>query len=341
MDTEKSMRLTLEQIPANRRLLEELSSHKLITHDARDFALQLLYPHKNWGLWVSRLLMVVGVSLILAGIIYFFAFNWSEIPPMAKLASIQLSILGCLIAVYGCGLEHLNGKILLLSASVLVGVFLAVFGQIYQTGADAYSLFMMWSLLIVSWVIISEFAALWAVWLVITNIFLTLYWAQAALPGRDMEMMITSILAAFNLTFLGLREYFVQRGKEWLSGRWTRVVLILPILVCLLIPTMIFIVEPSRATSSIVVGAVFGLIAHAGLFRAYRHKLPDMWPLCAVFLSGCIILESAGFKLLSEIFNDADAALFLLAGIMTIGLFTLAIVTLRRIAQNIGVSHVQ
>jgi uncharacterized membrane protein len=341
MDTERSAQIALEQIPADRRLVEELSSHGLITQDARDYALQLLYPHKNWGLWVSRLLLVVGVSLILAGIVYFFAFNWAKITPMTKLGSIQLSILGCLVATYGYGLKRLSGKILLLSACVLVGVFLAVFGQIYQTGADAYNLFMMWSLLIVGWVVISEFAALWAVWLVITNVFLTLYWDQAALPDREMEMMITSILAALNLTFLGLREYFVHKGTEWLSERWTRVILIIPILVCLLIPTIMFIVEPNRATSSIGIGAVFGLIAHAGLFIIYRYKLPDMWSLSAVFLSSCIILESAGFKLLSEIFNHADAALFLLAGIMTIGIFTFAIVMLRQIAKNMEVSHVR
>lgn len=341
MDTENGTQIALEQIRADRRLVEELFSHRLITQDARDYALQLLYPRKNWGLWVSHLLLVVGVSLILSGIVYFFAFNWAEITHMTKLVSIQLSILGCLVATYRCGIKRLSGKILLLSSSVLVGVFLAVFGQIYQTGVDSYNLFMMWSLLIAGWVVISEFAALWAVWLVITNVFLILYWDQAALPDREVEMMITSILAALNFTFLGLREYFAHKGTEWLSERWTRVILIIPILVCLLIPIIIFIVEPNRATSSIEIGAVFGLVAHAGLFVTYGYKLHDMWSLSAVFLSVCIILESAGFKLLSEIFNRADAAMFLLAGIMTIGIFTFAIVMLRQIAKNMEISHVR
>ena len=205
MDTQKNNNITLDSIPANRRVIEELSSHNLISSDAREYGLRLLYPSQNWGLWVSRMLLVLGVSLILSGIVYFFAFNWTKITPEMKLGSIQVSILGCLGASYFYGLQRLSGKILLLSSSVLVGVFLAVFGQIYQTGADAYNLFMMWAILTLPWVIISEFSALWVVWLVISNTFLVLYWTQAALPERETEMMIVSYLALFNGLFLGLR----------------------------------------------------------------------------------------------------------------------------------------
>jgi uncharacterized membrane protein len=93
------------------------------------------------------MLLVLGVSLITAGIIYFFAFNWLKIPPMIKLYSIQAGIIGCVGAAYYYSLQNTIGQICLLVASALMGVFMAVFGQIYQTGADAYQLFMMWSIL--------------------------------------------------------------------------------------------------------------------------------------------------------------------------------------------------
>ena len=339
MGTERRSGLTLEQIPANRGLVAELFSDGLITQAARDHALQFLHPHKSWGLWVSRLLLVIGVSLILAGIVYFFAFNWAKLSPAIKLGSVELAIFASAAAAYAFGLERPSGKILLLSACMLVGVFLAVFGQIYQTGADAYNLFMAWSALIAGWVIIAQFPPLWALWLVVTNIFLVLYWDQAALPETDMEMMITSILAVFNLTFLGLREYSVRKGQFWLSGDWTRLILLIPILICLLVPTVAYITEPSRATSSIAIGAFFGIAMHAALFMLYRYELPDSWALSAVFLSACIVLEAAGFKLLSEMFSDGEAALFLLAGLMTIGIFALAITTLRLIVRTMEGSH--
>lgn len=339
MSTERSPGLALERIPANRTLVEELFSHGLVEKAARDHALQFLHPHKEWGLWVSRLLLAVGVSLILAGIIYFFAFNWAKISPGVKLGSVELGIVLCAAAAYLYGLDRLSGKVALLSACVPVGVFLAVFGQIYQTGADAYTLFMMWSVLIAGWVIIAEFAALWAVWLVVTNIYLLLYWDQAALPDREMEMMITSILAVLNLAFLALREYGVHKGVAWLSEGWTRIILVIPILILLLIPTVSYIAEPGRATSSIMLGALLGIALHVGLFVLYRYELPDMWALSAVFLSGCVILEVAGFKLLGELFERTEAARYLLAGLMTIGIFAFAITSLRVITRQMGAPH--
>jgi hypothetical protein len=334
MDTQENHNLSLEKIPVNRRMIDELSSHGLITSDARNYAMSLLYPPQNWGAWISLLLLVIGMSLMLSGIVYFFAFNWTKITPEIKLGSIQLAILGCVGASYFHNLSRLYGKIMLLSASVLVGVFLAVFGQIYQTGADSYNLFMMWALLILPWVILSEFAALWLVWIVITNVFLMLYWSQAALPDRESEMMIVSYLAILNSAFLGLREFFVGQGKKWLQDRWTRAILVGPILVYALIPTIELIVNPSRATHAIFLGAVLSAIIHAVFYVVYRYKIPDMRGLAATILSGCIILESAVFKTLTSVFRNQDIMLLLLMGCITLGIFTLAIIKLRTIDKE-------
>ncbi len=340
MDTQKNTNLSLDAIPANRRLIEELSAHQIISADAREYGLELLYPAKNWGLWAARLLLVLGVALILSGIVYFFAFNWAKITPAMKLGSIEMAIFICLAVSCFYGLQKLSGKVLLLSASVLVGVFLAVFGQIYQTGADAYNLFMMWALLTLPWVLIADFAALWMVWLTIGNVFLILYWEQAVSAAHESEMMIFSCLALFNALFLGLREYFSSKGFHWLEDQWTRVVLVLPILGYILIPTLAFIIEPSRATTSIIFGTLLSALIHAAFYFLYRHKLPDMWGLATTVLSVCIILESAIFKGITEIFNDTDALAYLLMGAITLAIFTLAIIKLRFIAKEMEKKHV-
>jgi uncharacterized membrane protein len=340
MDTQKNNSISLDAIPANRRLIEELSAHQMIDDETREQGLELLYPAKNWGLWVSRLLLILGVALILSGIIYFFAFNWAKITPAMKLGSIQIAIFACLAVSYFYGLQRLSGKILLLSAAVLVGVFLAVFGQIYQAGADAYNLFMMWALLILPWVTISEFAALWIVWLVICNIFLVLYWDQAAFPASETEMMICSYLALFNGLFLGLREYFSTKSVSWLAGQWTRVVLVVPILSYIFIPTLLFVDNPSHATFSIILGALLAVVIHIAFYILYRYKLPDMWGLATTILSACIILESAIFKGITEVFDNSDAFAYLLMGCITLGIFTLAIIKLRVIANEMEEKHV-
>src|SRR5262245_36543954 len=108
------------------------------------------------------------------------------------------------------------------------------------------------------------------------NIFLVLWWDQVVQPDVRMEMPIASILASFNLTFLALREYAADHGAPWLVERWTGLILALAVLACLLVPTITYTVEPSRASPSVAYGALFGVTAHAELFLLYRYRLPDL-----------------------------------------------------------------
>ncbi len=338
MDT-TTHRHSLEQIPANRRLVEVLYAHGKISREAREYALDLLYPHRQWGLWVSRLLLIIGTTLVLSGIVYFFAFNWSKITPFQKLYSIQFAIAACIIAVWHYSLQRLSGQVLLLCASVLVGVFMAVFGQIYQTGADAYQLFLMWSLFILGWTLISNFSPQWILWLVVTNIFLVLWWLQAALPTREMEFLIFIHMTLLNAAALALREYFACQ-HQWLQVQWTRVLLIVATLTIMIIPVLLWIVEPGRATQSIILSACLGLVGHVAAFFVYRHKLPDMWALAATVLSACIMLETGIFKVIWEIGFDSESFMFLMTGLLTLGIFTCAIIYLRNVAKLMEAEHV-
>ncbi len=340
LNTHLKANKSLDNIPANRRLVDELYAYGKITHEAKKYALELLQPSNQWGLWVSKLLLIIGSALVLCGIVYFFAFNWAKLTPLIKFTSIQISIIACLLGAYFYSLNKLSGQILLLSASVLTGVFMAVFGQIYQTGADAYQLFMMWSLLILGWTIISKFAAQWIFWLAVTNIFLVLWWQQAALPDRDMKYMIYVFLTLLNGTALGLREYFlINKNMSWLHTLWMRTVLTLSVLGPMLIPIIVFVVKPSKATLSIHIAATLGFIIHGLLYFFYRHKIKDMWSLSVVVLSICIISEAVGLKILAELFDNVEFFMFLLMGLMTIGIFTTAVIYLRKTMDLIEAEH--
>lgn len=338
---EQKAKSLLNQIPANRRLVEELYAHGKITHEAKEHALDILYPADKWGIWISRLLLTIGATLVLCGVVYFFAFNWAKITPFVKLSSIQVAMVGCLVFACFYSLNRISGQVLLLSASVLTGVFMAVFGQIYQTGADAYQLFMMWSLLTLGWTIISNFAPQWIFWLAVTNTFLILWWQQAALPEREMEGMIFVFLMVFNGVALSMREYFsADKTLKWIQARWIRVLLTIVTLLSMLIPVVIFIVEPSRATTSIFIAAFIGFVGHCLMYAFYRYKIKDMWSLAAITLSVCIIVEALGLKILAEMLDDILFFMFLLMGLMTLCVFTFAVISLRKIMEILEVDHV-
>lgn len=334
-------KLELKDIPANRRLIEELYSHNKISCDAREYALNLLYPHDRWGLWITRILLAIGTSLVLAGIVFFFAFNWNKISPAIKLGSIQLGLVICIISAYFYTLSHIGGKVWLLAASVLVGVFMAVFGQIYQTGADSYQLFMMWAILTLGWTVLSNFSVQWIFWLVITNVFLVLWWQQVVLPSDDMQLMIFAYLTALNGSALVLREYLITRtGFEWLNSQWTRIVPLVALLIIMLIPIIAWIVERQHIANTIKLVAISGLIGHCLSFAFYRYIAKDVWALAAIVLSFCIMFEYVSLKIIAEIFQKTHAVIpLLLAGLITLIIFTSAVIYLRKVAADMETAH--
>ncbi len=337
--------LSLEQIPANRALVEELYGHNLINQETREYALDLLYPRSKWGLWASYFLSIIGSALILVGIIYFFAFNWSKVPIMAKFALVESTILICLACAFWRGIDRLSGKLFLLSASVLVGVFLAVFGQIYQTGADAYQLFMGWAALIFGWVLLSQFAALWIIWLTIMNLFICLYWDQAVFPSHQSEAFIFSILGVFNASFLVLREFLLYKKPssmnwDWLGAVWVQGILFLAALIPLAIPMHQAIWESSyEGTLAAICGAVLGTIFHVLAFWVYRFKIPNMGALSTIILSLCLLGEAFFGRFVFKSI-DGDGLSFFIMGVITIAMFTFAIVQLRRIHAQMEAENV-
>lgn len=329
--------VTLETIPAHRRIVEELYAHHFISNTAKEYALETLYPHKNWGLWAARLLLTIGSSLILSGIVYFFAFNWYKLTPFIKFTTIEIGIIACLLASYFYGLQKLGGRMFLLSASVLVGVFLAVFGQIYQTGADAYQLFATWALLIAVWVIISQHLALWALWVVIINIFTVLYWQQVIHSLRGVDYLIFSYLTLLNGCFLIGKEYFTQQGIAWLKPRWPRFLLVISLLACGATPMLIWIFNSHQENHALALSALLGVITHLIFLAIYRYKLPDTSVLAITILSITVIIEATGIRISLEFdhLGSHIEGLFLFMTIFTIIVFTGATIILRGLTRQL------
>src|SRR5690625_4477234 len=91
---------------------------------------------------------LLGISLILTGIIYFFAANWAY---LARVIKVTISI-SLLILVYR--IHFLLSRFIthrpflsnwsLLAASIVIGGAVALLGQIYDSHADSYQSFLLW-----------------------------------------------------------------------------------------------------------------------------------------------------------------------------------------------------
>jgi uncharacterized membrane protein len=241
-----------------------------------------------WSLWLDRGLLILGVVLIVAGIGYFFAHNWQHLTENDKLVLAGGSVLVAFIGAIYAGTNRFLGKLLLLTASLLVGVFIAVFGQIYQTGADTYELFQAWAFLIFPWVVLGRFVPLWLFWLALVNLAIGFYWPVSIyllFGSQNAELCFryeTVSLFALNLAALSLREWAGWAKIAWMDRQWSAWILLAAGLVSATTETTyeIFRTWDSGASSGLASGVVLAyavvILGVAFYFGRVRPSLPAL-----------------------------------------------------------------
>src|SRR3989338_6298780 len=167
------------ELPPTPGRLRQLARSGILNDPALERALTIIGHTPDaarWARFLDLLLLVAGTGFIVSGIFFFFAFNWADLHRFAKLGLLEAAVLAATGLAFWRGLDRLSGKIALSAAALLVGALLAVYGQIYQTGANAYELFLTWAVLILGWAVIGKFTLLWFVWSVLLNLSLIYYW---------------------------------------------------------------------------------------------------------------------------------------------------------------------
>jgi len=201
----------------DRSLLQLLAKHAdFKTEDLKlTFRKANLFPSEKAWLWISsRFFMGGGLLLVLSGIIYFFAFNWNDLHKFAKLGIVEGAIILISLLILLVKMSDFVRKLGITAVSVLVGVASAVFGQIYQTGADAYDFFLGWTLFVTVWVILASFPILWLFYIALVNITVLLYVGQIHLfwEGEVLHLIVVMI----NLVALVAWEWAAaEKRQEW------------------------------------------------------------------------------------------------------------------------------
>lgn len=256
-----------------------------------------------WSTWALRALLALGAAHVLAGVIFFFAFNWADMPVYAKFAVVQSAIALTALASLIAGLDRPAGQALLIAASVLTGVVLAVFGQVYQTGADAFELFVSWAMLIAPWVLISRSAAHSLVWLVVVSLAVGLYCEQILVPLRRLSSeQVLLVVGVVPVLALALREVAVRLGFAWLAASWTRYVLVFAALSCFFIPALGYLFEFGNTWIS----AVLFVAVMAACLAVYSGVLRDFGGFALAVGAGGFFLMALGGKLIGETIGYDD-----------------------------------
>lgn len=327
--------------PATRARLQLLHRFGLLDEEARIAALRFALPALVWWTWASRLVLLLGTALIVAGGVYFFAYNWGELTKFDKLGLVEAGFLVCAVGAGRLGISRLGGKALLFAACVTVGVFLAVFGQIYQTGADAWELFLGWAALILPWVFLSRFAGLWMFWLLLVNLWAALYVHQMGIALGTYGQFV--LIAAINAVALMVREAVAnlttpgmlgpRLRAPWLQGKWHRRLLVLVVLLALSIPSSVTVLELRWTDDSAIVGSLGMVATLIALTYYYIYRAPDLLVVGMGALTVCLLflmwLGSWWFD------GEKNAFAFLFFGLIVLGIFWGAVSLLRWVAAHL------
>ena len=152
-------------------------------------------------------LQIFGFSLIAISILYLVAANWFMLPQFIQLVTPQLLLL--LSALSSVFLVKNNLLIQCLHAicGLMIGLSLAVIGQIYQTGADSYLLFLIWSVLLLPWLYRSNIG-IFLMLCIVSQIALFLFFKQTFWGDESPTVFLLSIHLLALLQFLFCLRYY-------------------------------------------------------------------------------------------------------------------------------------
>lgn len=154
---------------------------------------------------------LLGISLLLAAIIYFFAANWAGMERMEKVA---LSA-GLVALFYGIafaltkfrfmhGTHTFLARIFLVGGCITFGVGVALLGQIYNSHADSFGLFLVWSIPALLFALITRYTPFYILSFILVHLTLIMYFYPSLNQIQYSEAEKIGIYAIFAILNLGL-----------------------------------------------------------------------------------------------------------------------------------------
>jgi uncharacterized membrane protein len=270
----------LLELPAKRGRLHALAASGVLDEAELERSLELAGYRPTTASWSAYLYwhaLIIGVVLLAAGAVFFVAANWSALPGFVRMGIVGAAmVIATLIGGY-LG-DTLAGRATTLLGGLLFGPLLAVYGQVYQTGADAWQLFAMWTIVLIAYGVLVRFEGTWVLALLGLHV-ATFTWIDQEL-GTDFYAgtgaFVIAGLALVDGTLVALADRLTHgREREVIAhtAAFFGLAIALPFGVLALVEDdLSFTMVPGLA----VLAA--GLL---GIWLVYRWRRPDLGMLAA------------------------------------------------------------
>lgn len=293
--------------PATPELLRACAAAGALSHDALERALAAtgMRPDpRSWYGFAHARLLLVGACLVAAGVVYFVAANWSLLHPWARMGLIAGGLVASALAAGALGLRALPGRAALLLSGLLFGPLVAVYGQAYQTGADAWELFALWTAVFTAHALLARFGVTWVAWLILLHTAAITFTVQS-LAGDFIagdQAVALAILAAVDAAIVALAHARLSGSEAAILARCAAAAGLALLTAVGVTVAATLEIEPGQGPGTL------GLIAAWSAMAAlYRRRRPDLFMLALLAVS---VLLVATCVLGHVVFVGADAGEF-------------------------------
>ena len=291
---------TIDNMQADRPLVDLLYSRGVINKKARRKAFDTLYPRNSTRKLVLNSILGIAAAFFAAGFIMIMAANWQDLGDLTRLLIPQAVMVLCVLGIWWKGVSSLSGK--LFACGVVLGIegVLVILTQSYQLDADSVWFFRRLIFFPLPIIILARFLPLWSIWVFLFNFYLSseiLSSNLSFIKYIDEPKLFFSVV--FFITFVALFEILWAVTKnnsswDWIRVRWFRFLLMLYAINPIVIHTIVTygeflsVRDSANALNLIVMGVGF-LFVLVGIF--YFSKIAtDLWSLSLLVLGLDVII---------------------------------------------------
>ena len=134
---------------------------------------------------IKKFFLIFSIVFLIAGITSFTAYNWVTMSNVEKLAVPSVLIIAGLVA-YLFLEKEIYKNLAIFFSSFMIGTLFAVYGQVYQTGADVWILFRNWAIFLIIPMVATGYYSVMTLFSIVvvisTSFYLDLYLSGAIVP---------------------------------------------------------------------------------------------------------------------------------------------------------------
>ena len=134
---------------------------------------------------IKKFFLIFSIVFLIAGVTSFAAYNWATMSNVEKLAVPSVLIIAGLVA-YLFLEKEIYKNLAIFFSSFMIGTLFAVYGQVYQTGADVWILFRNWAIFLIIPMVATGYYSVMTLFSIVvaisTSFYLDLYLSGAIVP---------------------------------------------------------------------------------------------------------------------------------------------------------------